>query len=95
MFVVAVTFIAKPDKAEAFRNRVRRQAAESLNREPGCHRFDVCANPEAPERIFLYELYSDEAAFQAHLETAHFKDFDGEVSAWVEDKTVTTWTLLD
>ena len=95
MFVVAVTFIAKPDKAEAFRDRVRRQAAESLDREPGCHRFDVCADPESPERIFLYELYSDEAAFKAHLETQHFKDFDHDVAPWIEDKTVATWTLLD
>ncbi len=95
MFVVAVIFIAKPDKAEAFRDRVRRQAAESLEREPGCHRFDVCADPEAPERIFLYELYGDEAAFKAHLETPHFKSFDSDIASLVEDKTVTTWALLD
>ena len=95
MFVVAVIFVSKRDKAEAFRDRVRRQAAESLDREPGCHRFDVCANPEAPERVFLYELYSDEAAFKAHLETPHFRSFDSDVASLIEDKTVTTWTLLD
>ena len=95
MFVVAVTLIAKPDKAEAFRARVRRQAAESLDREPGCHRFDVCADPQTPGRIFLYELYSDEAAFKAHLDTRHFKSFDSDVVSLIEDKTVTTWTLLD
>ena len=95
MFVVTVTFVASPGHAEVFRERVRRQASDSLSREAGCHRFDVCADPETPGRIFLYELYSDEAAFQAHLETRHFRDFDRDVATWVEDKTVATWTLLD
>ncbi len=95
MFVVTVTFVAKSGDAEAFRARLRRQAADSLGGEPGCHRFDVCADPAAPGRIFLYELYSDEAAFKAHLETPHFKDFDRDVAPWIEEKTVATWTLLD
>lgn len=95
MFVVTVTFVASPGNAEAFRERVRRQASDSLSREAGCHRFDVCADPKAPERVFLYELYSDEAAFQAHLKTSHFISFDRDVAPWIEDKTVATWTLLD
>ncbi len=41
---------------------------------------------EIPTRFYLYEVYRDEAAFQAHLETSHFKEwvavakpmFDGE-----------------
>ena len=95
MFVVTVTFVASPEHAEAFRERVRQQASDSLSREAGCHRFDVCVDPQTPGRIFLYELYSDQAAFQAHLETQHFRDFDRDVAPWIEDKTVATWTLLD
>ncbi len=95
MFVVTVTFVASPEHAEAFRERVRQQASDSLSREAGCHRFDVCADPDTPGRTFLYEVYSDEAAFRAHLETRHFRDFDRDVATWIEDKTVATWTLLD
>ena len=94
MFVVTVTFHIRPGQEAAFTDRVRRQAEDSLSAEPGCHRFDVCATPEAPGRIFLYEIYEDEAAFQAHLETSHFKSFDQDVASWIEDKAVQTWTLL-
>ena len=65
MFVVAVTLIAKPDKAEAFRARVRRQAAESLDREPGCHRFDVCADP--PSRPTSKRRISRASTAMLHL----------------------------
>ncbi len=95
MFVVTVTFVASPEHAEAFGERVRQQASDSLSREAGCHRFDVCADPDTPGRTFLYELYSDEAAFRVHLETRHFRDFDRDVATWIEDKTVATLNLLD
>ena len=38
---------------------------------------------------------SDEAAFEHHKETAHFKSFAADVEPWVQDKTVRTFTLLD
>ena len=76
MYVVTVTFEPRPGKGEAFVARVRRQARDSLEREPGCHHFDVCVAPEGDGRVFLYEIYSDQAAFQVHLESEHFKDFD-------------------
>ena len=93
MFVVTVTFEAKPEHADAFLSRVRRQAADSLTRESGCLRFDVCTDPERPGRVFLYELYASRAAFEAHLESDHFRAFDREVASWLEAKTIETWEL--
>ena len=40
-------------------------------------------------RIHLYEIYADEAAFKAHLETPHFKVFDRLAGPWLESKSVT------
>jgi quinol monooxygenase YgiN len=93
MFVVTVTFEAAPQHAEAFLARVRRQAADSLTRETGCLRFDVCTDPEQPGRVFLYELYASRAAFGAHLASAHFRAFDREVAPWIEAKKVESWEL--
>jgi (4S)-4-hydroxy-5-phosphonooxypentane-2,3-dione isomerase len=42
--------------------------------------------------VFLYELYDDKAAFDAHLKTPHFLSFDARVRDWVERKAVGTWT---
>jgi autoinducer 2-degrading protein len=34
--------------------------------EPGCLRFDVIQDANDANRIWFYEVYKDEAAFQAH-----------------------------
>ncbi|MEO0624172.1 MAG: putative quinol monooxygenase [Pseudomonadota bacterium] len=93
MHVVTVTFEVRDEEAERFLARVRLQASESLSNEDDCHQFDVCTDPLDPCRIFLYELYTDAAAFDAHLASAHFKAFDAEVSPWVVKKSIATWEL--
>jgi len=93
MFVVTVLFEIDPAEAAAFLPRVARQARESLDREPGCRRFDVCLDPARPEHVFLYELYDDSAAFDAHLATDHFADFSRAIAPMVREKTLRTWTL--
>jgi len=94
MFVVTVTFEAYPEKASAFLARVRTQAADSLAKEEGCRHFDVCIDSAQPERVFLYEIYTDAAAFQAHLETAHYQAFNAEAAPMLRSKAVETWTLV-
>ena len=93
MFVVTVTFEVTPEHAGAFREAVSEQARRSLEAEAHCQRFDVCSDRQDPARIFLYEIYDDEAAFQAHLETDHFKVFDMQVAPWTLTKMVEMWDL--
>ncbi len=93
MFVVTVTFRVYTEKEDAFRAAVKEQARLSLEREDGCVRFDVCSFQQDPARFFLYEIYTDEAAFQAHLDTDHFKAFDAQVTPWTVSKVVEVWDL--
>ena len=51
----------------------------SVRDEPGCFRFDIHQDAEVPTRFYLYKVYTDEAAFQAHLETPHFLTWKGIV----------------
>ena len=88
MYVVIVEFTVKIEYVDEFRDRVRQQAEDSLQREAECHVFDVCIDPERPDFVLLYEVYSDSAAFDAHLGAAHFIDFDATVGGWVSDKKV-------
>ena len=94
MYVIAVIFVIHEGHEARFLTRVKQQAEDSLAREDGCHQFDVCTDPADPKRIFLYEIYGNEAAFKHHLETAHFKDFDAAVADWVADKSVEAWHRL-
>ena len=93
MFVVTVDFEVEHGETEIFLERVRRQASDSLEKEAGCHRFDVCISNNRPERVFLYELYDDADAFAAHIASDHFRDFDHAVSAITRSKSVSSWQL--
>jgi quinol monooxygenase YgiN len=93
MFVVTVAFRSVPDRAADFLAALRENAATSLRDEPGCHRFDVCTDPDDPAAFFLYELYTDADAFEAHKATPHFTAFDAVVRDWTAEKTVRILTL--
>ena len=43
--------------------------------EPGCLQFDVLVDPKDPAKLMLYEVYKDEAAFEAHQQAPHFKRY--------------------
>ncbi len=91
MYVVTVDFRIRKGHEEAFLKAMKLQARNSLEREEACLQFDVCTAPDDSGHVFLYEVYGDEAAFQAHLETAHFREFDEAIAGSVESKRVETW----
>ncbi len=92
MFAVIVTLTLKPDVRERFMPLMRANARASLTREAGCHQFDIASDPARPEEVFLYELYQDPAAFEAHLASTHFQEFDMATTNMVEKKTVKTYS---
>jgi (4S)-4-hydroxy-5-phosphonooxypentane-2,3-dione isomerase len=94
MYVVTVTFVIEPSHLEQFMPLMIENARLSLKHEPGCARFDVCQDPARPSTVFLYEIYVDRAAFEAHLRTEHFMQFDWAVRNMVEEKHVRAYTLL-
>lgn len=94
-FAIAVTFVIKPDCVERFRTRVLQQAADSLQKEPGCCQFDVLSDESKSNVFFLYETYVDAAAFDEHRATAHFADFGQAVSEWVESKLLCRLNILE
>jgi autoinducer 2-degrading protein len=94
MYVVAVDFVIHPDKVSEFRTAMLWNALQSETLEPGCQQFDVCQSAQNPTQFFLYELYDNEAAFEAHLASAHYQVFNAQVGSWVADKQVKKLTLL-
>jgi quinol monooxygenase YgiN len=43
--------------------------------EPGCIRLLVNRCEADPDQLVLHEQYVDEATFQAHRQTRHFRDY--------------------
>jgi (4S)-4-hydroxy-5-phosphonooxypentane-2,3-dione isomerase len=93
MLAVSVFFKIKAESVEAFRKVMAEQAKNSLEKEEACRRFDVCYDDKRPERCFLYELYDDQAAFDAHLASGHFANFDKVSAPLIESRLIDTWSL--
>jgi autoinducer 2-degrading protein len=92
-YVVIVEFDLKPGLRPAFRPLMDANARASA-KEPGCRRFDVVEPSGDPDRIVLYEIYDDRTAFEAHLETAHFKTFDRDGASMIARRSVVTGALV-
>lgn len=88
MQALIVEFRIKPEHVTAFDAAITENARASRETEPGCRQFDVCRDPQDPQLFFLYELYDDDAAIAAHLQSAHFKAMDSSAAPWVESKSV-------
>ena len=88
MLALVVEFRIKAMHVAAFEQAILENARISRQTEAGCQQFDVCRSPADPALFFLYELYTDEAAISAHLQSAHFRRLDQTTASWVERKTV-------
>ncbi|MEM1301676.1 MAG: putative quinol monooxygenase [Pseudomonadota bacterium] len=94
MFAVVVRFQLRADAIDRFLPLMLKNAQISKTDEPGCHQFDVLTDPARPDEVFLYELYTDKAAFDAHLASAHFKAFDAAVTDMIADKGIRTYATV-
>ncbi|MDH0335044.1 putative quinol monooxygenase [Metapseudomonas otitidis] len=72
MYCLLLKTQLKPGSLEAFMEAMRINVAASVRDEPGCLVFDVLRDRSDPDRVWLYEVYTDEAAFEAHMRTPHF-----------------------
>jgi quinol monooxygenase YgiN len=69
---LAVTWEAKEGEADTVADVLRRMA-EAVKAEPGTLLFWPHRSADNERVFFLYELYADANAFQAHQQTDHFK----------------------
>ena len=75
MFIVVVKVQVRPELLAEFKTAILENAARSVERDPGCHRFDVLQQQDDPTQWFFYEVYDDEQAWINHRNSAHFLAF--------------------
>ncbi len=71
MLCLAATYIIKPGEEERAIDYLNQLTAAS-RAEPGIIMYLVHRSPTSPRKFFLYEQYTDQAAFDAHRQTRHF-----------------------
>ncbi|MFB4353987.1 putative quinol monooxygenase [Microbacterium sp. LS_15] len=64
--ILHATFTARPGEGDRVATLLA-EFAEHVRAEEGNVVFDATRLVDDPDRFFVYEVYRDEAAFQAHL----------------------------
>ena len=77
MFVLQVNIRIKPENVDVWMKKALENAT-AARKEPGCRQFEVLADPSDRTKVMLFEVYNDEAAFEAHQQTPHFKKYLAE-----------------
>ncbi len=77
-FVVAINIEAMAEEAETVASILEGLVKPTMA-EPGVKLFLPYRSPTSPSSFFIFELYVDEAGWDAHQETPHFKKAVGEL----------------
>ena len=72
MYVVCAYYTTKPDTADQV-VALLQEAAPLALAEPGCRAYAINQSVEDPTKIFFYEQYVDEAAFDEHVASPHME----------------------
>jgi autoinducer 2-degrading protein len=82
MKVLIVSIEMKPEYREQILKGVLEDASGAQHDEPGCLRFDVIQDSTDNNKIYLYEVYTSDQAFQKHLEAPHFRSWSSIPKEW-------------
>ncbi|MDP6389371.1 MAG: putative quinol monooxygenase [Alphaproteobacteria bacterium] len=88
-----VEFEIKPESRAAFIELMRGHAEGTLADEDGCLQFDVLLPTEGNGRVFLYEVYRDEAALQEHTQSGRLAATREGYADMIEGRTIHVCTV--
>ncbi|MCU1472512.1 putative quinol monooxygenase [Amnibacterium sp.] len=73
-FVCDATWVVKEGRIDLVREALRRLTA-ATREEPGNRYYQPHQAPDEPAVFRIFEVYDDEAAFEAHAASDHFRRF--------------------
>jgi quinol monooxygenase YgiN len=73
-----------PDQLESYKAALKQEIETSIRVEAGVLTLYAVSVKDHPAAIRIFETYADEAAYRAHLETAHFKKYKAATQAMVK-----------
>lgn len=79
---IFATISPKPEHRDAVEQALR-VMVEHSRAEPGNLRYDLFSREDGTLAFDLFELYTDEAALQAHRQSAHYQAYRAATADWV------------
>ena len=73
-----------PAQLDAYKAALREEIEASIRVEPGVLTLYAVSLKDQPNQIRLFETYASTAAYQAHLQSEHFKKYKSETAHMVK-----------
>ena len=87
VYINAVDLVVIPSEMPKFLEAIKENGANAV-KEPGCREFNITVLANNPNHVFLYEVYDNEAALNAHRQTEHFKKYQAATANMIADRNV-------
>ena len=88
-FVRVAEIDVDPAQREAFIAAVKEEMEESVRVEPGVLAIYAVAEKDAPSRLRFFEIYASEAAYDAHLDSPHFRKYRMTTEPMIRSRVLT------
>ena len=87
-FVRVADIEVDPAQREAFISAVREEMDESIQVESGVLALYAVAEKDSPSRLRFFEVYADEAAYDAHLQSPHFRKYRATTEQMIRSRAL-------
>jgi (4S)-4-hydroxy-5-phosphonooxypentane-2,3-dione isomerase len=75
LYINAVDIDVAPGQIDNYLAALKENGAAAVKQEPGCHEFNITVSQKDPNHVFIFEVYDNAAALDAHRQTDHFKKY--------------------
>ena len=74
LYISAVEYDIVPGQVDNFLAALKENGVASV-KEPGCRQLDITVSQKDANHVFIFEVYDNAAAAEAHTATEHFKKY--------------------
>jgi len=93
LYINSVDLDIAPGQVDAFLAALKENGAESV-KEPGCREFNIHVQANNPNHVFIYEVYDNAAALDAHRATPHFKKYQAATGNMITKRDIRGMTSV-
>jgi quinol monooxygenase YgiN len=77
-----------PERLESYTAAVKEKIETSIRVEPGVLAIYAVAEKDNPSKLRFFEIYADEIAYNAHINSAHFIKYVDATKDMITSKTL-------
>ena len=75
LYINAVDIDVVPGQIDNYLAALKENGAAAVKQESGCREFNITVSQKDPNHVFIFEVYDNAAALDAHRQTDHFKKY--------------------